>query len=213
VEFRGFKMKKRLFFFILLILIFEGCVKKSEIPLGREIFENQSIIPSNLTAVNKTKEISGKHKETIGIPEKLPEVVEKQEEHEEKIKKADKYTYWSLFGRSSKPFYSIFFDFDDFSIRKDMWGRIKNNAKYLLSHPEIKIQLQGNCDERGSNEYNLALGEKRAMEVKKVLVKLGVKKDRISVISFGEERPLAKCHNEVCWAINRRVDFVIIKNQ
>ena len=77
-----------MFFFILLILIFEGCVKKSEIPLGREIFENQSIIPSNLTAVNKTKEISGKHKETIGIPEKLPEVVEKQEEHEEKIKKA-----------------------------------------------------------------------------------------------------------------------------
>ncbi len=202
-------MKKFLKLIILLciILLCEGCIKKKEIPIGEVLFENQSKT-LNL-AGNKSGEISKGHKETVGIPEHLPEVVEENEQKKTKEKK-NEYIYWKLFGRSSKPFYSIFFDFDRFNIRSDMWERIKSNAKYLLMHPDIKIQLQGNCDERGSNEYNLALGEKRALEVKKVLMKLGVKGDRICIISFGEERPLAKCHNETCWSINRRVDFVII---
>jgi len=92
-----------------------------------------------------------------------------------------------------------------------MWDRLKENVKYLLNHPEVKIELQGNCDERGTNEYNMALGAKRALEVKKVLVKLGIEENRISTVSFGEEKPLCKESNEECWAINRRVDFVIIK--
>ena len=73
----------------------------------------------------------------------------------------------------------------------------------------MKIVLEGNCDERGTNEYNLALGMKRALEVKKALMRLGIDESRIEVISFGEERPICTEQDESCYALNRRVDFVI----
>ncbi len=114
-------------------------------------------------------------------------------------------------GRTSAPMLPIYFDFDRFNIREDMKTRIEDNAKFLLDHPEIKIEIQGNCDERGTNEYNLALGEKRAKSAQAYLVNMGVSPDRIKTISFGEERPLDPGHNEKAWAKNRRDDFVIIK--
>ncbi|BAU23439.1 hypothetical protein THC_1058 [Caldimicrobium thiodismutans] len=116
---------------------------------------------------------------------------------------------WKLYGRSTPPLLAIFFDYDDFSIRSDMWDRVRANVRYLLENPNARVELQGNCDERGTNEYNMALGMKRALEVKKVLVKLGVDESRINVISFGEEKPLCTESDESCWSINRRVDFVL----
>lgn len=85
------------------------------------------------------------------------------------------------------------------------------DARYLLDHPELKVELQGNCDERGSSEYNLALGERRALAVKRFLVNLGVEPSRLVTVSFGEEKPLDPRHNERAWALNRRVDLVVIK--
>ncbi|MFN3921962.1 MAG: peptidoglycan-associated lipoprotein Pal, partial [Caldimicrobium sp.] len=131
------------------------------------------------------------------------------EEKREEVPGKEDRAHWKLYGRSTPPLYAIFFDYDDFSIREDMWDRIKANVRYLMEKPNLKIELQGNCDERGTNEYNFALGMKRALEVKKVLVKLGIDENRINVISFGEEKPLCKESDESCWAINRRVDFVI----
>jgi len=117
-----------------------------------------------------------------------------------------------LYGRSTRPLKAIFFDFDSFQIREDMRPRLIENARYLLNHPEIKkVELQGNCDERGSSEYNLALGERRALAVKRFLVNLGVDPKRLVTVSFGEERPLDPRHNEEAWALNRRVDFVVVK--
>ncbi len=115
-----------------------------------------------------------------------------------------------LYGRSTRPLKAIFFDFDSFEIREDMKERLLEDARYLLEHPELKVELQGNCDERGSSEYNLALGERRALAVKRYLVNLGVAPERLTTVSFGEERPLDPGHNERAWALNRRVDLVVI---
>ncbi len=116
---------------------------------------------------------------------------------------------WRIYGRSTPPLKAIFFDFDDYRIRKDMIPRLRENARFLLAHPEYRVELQGNCDERGDRDYNLALGEKRALEVKRFLINLGVPAERLSTVSFGEERPLALGHDETSWALNRRVDLVI----
>ena len=80
-----------------------------------------------------------------------------------------------------------------------------------FSDGEVMVEIQGNCDERGTNEYNLALGERRAKSAQAYLVNLGVNPDRIGTVSFGEERPLVPGQNEEAWAKNRRDDFVIIK--
>ncbi len=114
-------------------------------------------------------------------------------------------------GRTSAPFLPVYFDFDRYSIRPDMRDRMEKNAQVMLDHPDIKIEIQGNCDERGTNEYNLALGEKRAKAAKDYLVMMGVSPDRISIVSLGEERPLDPGHNESAWAKNRRDDFIIYR--
>jgi peptidoglycan-associated lipoprotein len=114
-------------------------------------------------------------------------------------------------GRTSAPMHPIYFDFDRFNIRDDMKPLMEENALFLLDHPGVMIEIQGNCDERGTNEYNLALGERRAKGAQAYLVNLGINPDRIGTVSFGEERPLSPGQNEKAWAKNRRDDFVIIK--
>ena len=114
-------------------------------------------------------------------------------------------------GRTSAPMNPIYFDFDRFNIRDNMKPVMEENALFLLDHPEVMIEIQGNCDDRGTNEYNLALGERRAKGAQAYLVNLGINPDRIGTVSFGEERPLDPEQNEEAWAKNRRDDFVIIK--
>ena len=88
---------------------------------------------------------------------------------------------------------------------------LTKNSKWLLKNGRVKIQIEGHCDERGSDEYNLALGEKRAKSAMNYLVTLGVPADQLSVISFGKEKPADPGHTEAAWAKNRRAAFVIIK--
>ena len=114
-------------------------------------------------------------------------------------------------GRTSAPMHPIYFDFDRFNILDDMKPIMEENALFLLDHPEAMVEIQGNCDERGTNEYNLALGERRAKGARAYLVNLGVNPDRIGTVSFGEERPLDPGQNEDAWAKNRRDDFVAVK--
>ncbi|NTV15040.1 MAG: peptidoglycan-associated lipoprotein Pal [Desulfobulbaceae bacterium] len=105
----------------------------------------------------------------------------------------------------------IYFDFDKSLVRQDQVERIAANALFLKSNPEIKVRIEGNCDNRGTNEYNLALGERRAMGTKKYLVNLGIPDSRLSILSYGEERPINPGNDETAWAQNRRGDFVMVQ--
>ena len=102
---------------------------------------------------------------------------------------------------------SVFFDFDAFVVKSDYDAMLHDQAAFLNANPSDKLVVQGNTDERGGSEYNLALGQKRAEAVRKSLTVLGVSADRIEATSFGKEKPRATCHDESCWSQNRRVDF------
>jgi len=104
----------------------------------------------------------------------------------------------------------IYFDFDRYDLRPDAKETLRKNAKVLKENPTWKILIEGHCDERGSNEYNLALGEKRARAAMQYLIKLGIDPNRLSIISYGEERPVDPRHCEEAWAKNRRCEFVVI---
>jgi peptidoglycan-associated lipoprotein len=105
----------------------------------------------------------------------------------------------------------IFYDYDNYDIRTDAQSTLAKDADYLLQHPNIKIVIGGYCDERGSNEYNLVLGQNRAQAAKTALVTAGVAADRIRVISYGKEKPFCTDSNEECWQLNRRAGFTIDK--
>ena len=102
---------------------------------------------------------------------------------------------------------SVYFDFDSNVIKDEYRGLIQAHARYLVEHPQAHIRIEGNTDERGSREYNLALGQRRADAVKKVMTVLGVPDSRIETVSFGEEKPVAPGHDEASWAQNRRADI------
>ncbi|MBW1973738.1 MAG: peptidoglycan-associated lipoprotein Pal [Deltaproteobacteria bacterium] len=103
----------------------------------------------------------------------------------------------------------IHFDFDKYNIRPGDALILQENAKVLKAHPNVNIQIEGHCDERGTIEYNLALGERRANSAKNYLVSLGISPSRITTISYGEERPVDPRHCEEAWAKNRRCHFII----
>jgi peptidoglycan-associated lipoprotein len=103
----------------------------------------------------------------------------------------------------------IFFDYDKYDVRSDAQGTLAHDAAYLTTHPNVKILIGGYCDERGSNEYNLALGQNRADSAKKALVNAGVAASRIRVISYGKERPFCTESTESCWQQNRRAGFTM----
>lgn len=102
----------------------------------------------------------------------------------------------------------IYFDFDKSFIREDARPIMKANAEWLKANPKVKIRIEGNCDERGTIEYNQALGQRRAQAAKKYLTDLGISPSRISIISYGKEKPICTESNEACWQKNRRADFV-----
>jgi peptidoglycan-associated lipoprotein len=104
----------------------------------------------------------------------------------------------------------VYFDYDKYDIRPGDMAILKENATLLKKYPTVKIQIEGHCDERGTNEYNLALGERRANSTKNYLISLGIPSDRISTISYGEEKPLDPSHREEAWAKNRRAHTIIV---
>ena len=113
-----------------------------------------------------------------------------------------------LFNQNIK---DIYFDFDKSDIRTDQDGSLRTDAAFLAQHSAVNFTIEGHCDERGSIEYNIALGDKRANTVKQGLIAAGITADRINTISYGKERPFCTEHDEACWQQNRRGHFVYRK--
>ncbi|MAW07159.1 MAG: peptidoglycan-associated lipoprotein [Halobacteriovoraceae bacterium] len=105
---------------------------------------------------------------------------------------------------------TVYFPFNSSTLRVNAINSLDINADVLKKFPSLRVQVEGHCDERGSVQYNLALGEKRAQSIKDYLVASGVSADRIATISYGKERPISLEHNEMSWSKNRRGNFVII---
>jgi peptidoglycan-associated lipoprotein len=104
--------------------------------------------------------------------------------------------------------HDAYFDYDKADIRSDSREALAQTAEYLKANPSIRITIEGHCDERGSTEYNLGLGDRRSAAVREYLVSLGVSADRMNTVSFGKEKPFCLEHNETCWQQNRRGHFV-----
>jgi len=103
----------------------------------------------------------------------------------------------------------VYFEFDSSALLPDAQTVLGSKGSYLRANPDITVTIQGNCDERGTDAYNMALGQRRADSAKAFLVNMGIDADRLSTISYGEERPVDPGHNEAAWAKNRRDHFVI----
>ena len=111
-------------------------------------------------------------------------------------------------GGDSGPLKDIHFAFDSYEIDEEARQVLRTNADWLKENSKVRVEIEGHCDERGTVEYNLALGAKRAKAAKDYLATLGVSSDRMTTISYGEELPLCSEHTESCWAENRRCHFV-----
>jgi peptidoglycan-associated lipoprotein len=105
---------------------------------------------------------------------------------------------------------SVYYDFDMYNIREEFQPIVEAHAKFLREHKDVKVRVEGNCDERGSREYNLALGQRRADAIKRALTLLGVPAKQIETVSFGAEKPKAQGSSEEAWAENRRSDIVYV---
>jgi len=113
-----------------------------------------------------------------------------------------------LFNKNVK---DAFFDLDKADVRADARDALSRTAQFLRTYPQMKVVIEGHCDERGSTEYNLALGDRRAMSAKQFLVSLGIQAERIQVVGYGKERPFCSASTEQCWQQNRRAHFVMAK--
>lgn len=114
-------------------------------------------------------------------------------------------------GRTTEGLLPVYFDFDSADIRGDQVSRLEVNAEFIKNHSDFTMKIEGNCDPRGTNEYNMALGERRALSAKKYLINLGADAAKLSTVSYGEERMLLYGHDELSWAQNRRADFVVVQ--
>jgi peptidoglycan-associated lipoprotein len=186
-------MKKLLI--VLLLIVAIGCAKKytkpPEVPVKPEETVKEEVITPEEEAIEE------EFIEEVVIPEE-EKVIESAISVEERAKSVLK---------------DVLFDLDKYDITPDARPILDTVAVFLNENKEINIVIEGHCDERGTNEYNLALGEKRSKSTKNYLVSLGVSPARIIVITFGEEKPFCTQQNESCWQKNRRAHFVIVKSR
>ena len=197
-------VKKSFSIFILILclgLFLVGCPKKT-------VVKEQPSVQKSEEARRLEAEREAKERELARIKEEEAKKVRGREFEKSLVAKKESGIEGEVF--ESKLLKDIHFDFDKFDIRPGNAVILKENAEILKKYLKVKIQIEGHCDERGTNEYNLALGERRANSIKNYLVSLGISPDRISTISYGEEKPLDPGHNEEAWGKNRRAHTIIL---
>jgi len=150
--------------------------------------------------INQNQVLNGTSQSDSQSPEMLPQPTETSPSQSSDLQSAVTAT------ESLKKFEDedIYFNFDEFTISVEGKNLLASKAEFLKTRPELKVVIEGHCDDRGTTEYNLALGEKRAGEVRKYLITLGIDGNRLSVISYGKEKPAVQGQNEAAWAKNRR---------
>ena len=185
-------------------LIMAGCPKKTVVKEEPSITKAEEA--AALEAEKAAKE--AREKELARIREEEARKAKEKEFEKSLVAKKEPGFAGEVF--DSKLLKDIHFDFDEYNVRPEDAEILKQNATWLTKYPRLKIQIEGHCDERGTIEYNLALGERRANSTKNYLLHIGVPADRISIISYGEERPFNQNHNEEAWAKNRRAHFIIL---
>ncbi len=199
-------IRKSLIIIILIVcfgLILMGCPKKTVVK------EEPSVKSAEeLTAERAAREKEARERELARIREEEAKKTREKEFEKSLVAKKEPGIEGEVL--ESKLIKDIHFDFDKYDIRAGDTEILKGNAALLMKHPRVKIQIEGHCDERGTIEYNLALGERRANSAKKYLISLGISADRISTISYGKEKPLDPGHTEEAWAKNRRAHTVIL---
>jgi peptidoglycan-associated lipoprotein len=168
--------------FLFLCLVVSSCAKKQTVAPEDETFEDQAQEISDLDAALLEPEEFSKEPSLRGA------------EFEQKISLG-----------------TVYFSFDSSKIPDSVLRILKENVKYLKANPSLNVVIEGHCDERGTIEYNLALGQKRAVKVKEYYVQLGISPNRIATISYGEEMPQDPRHNEAGWEKNRRAETKVIK--
>ncbi len=197
-------VRKSLSIIILILcfgLILTGCPKKTVVK------EEPSVKKAEPLAAEKEKAATLEKEKALREKEVAKKTGEKEFEKSLVAKKEPGIEGLVL---ESKLLKDIHFDFDKYDIRPGDAEILKANASLLMKQPTVKIQIEGHCDERGTIEYNLALGERRANSAKKYLISLGMPTDRISTISYGKEKPLDSSHNEEAWTKNRRAHSIIL---
>ena len=206
--------KKGLSIIILVLcfgLILTGCPKKTvvkDVPSSRK---TEELAAEREKAAKLEAERAGKEareKELARIREEEAKKAGEEEFEKSLVSKKEPGIAGEIL--ESKLLKDIHFDFDKYDIRPGDADILRENAALLTKNATLKIQIEGHCDERGTIEYNLALGERRANSAKKGLISLGIKADRISTISYGKEKPLDPGHNEEAWSKNRRGHFIIL---
>jgi peptidoglycan-associated lipoprotein len=193
--------KKSLVLLVLILclgLVITGCPKKTVLKEEPTVKKAEESVAEREKAAKAEAERAAKERELAKEKEFEKSLVAKKEP--------------GIAGEvfESKMLKDIHFDFDKYDIRPGDAEILKENAALLMKNPGVKIQIEGHCDERGTVEYNLALGERRANSAKRYLSSLGLKADRISAISYGKEKPLDPGHNEEAWAKNRRGHFIVL---
>lgn len=197
-------------------IIFMGCPKKTVVKEEPSLQKEEA---ARLDAERAAREKEAREREAREREAREREAARVKEEEARKEESARKEFERSLVAKKtpgiegevfeSRMLKRVHFDFDRFDIRPGDMEVLKENAALLRKFPSVKVQIEGHCDERGTAEYNLALGERRANSTKNYLVSLGISADRLSTISYGEERPLDPGQNEEAWAKNRRAEFVV----
>jgi len=210
-------MKRNLIIAVLVVFAFSSVFLLSSCAKKQVVTEEKQVKapPKEVAKVEEEKPAVTEVKEAEEVKETEEAKLEKLKELEmakqrEAEAKAAEEKAWQERRIAKVEAESIYFDFDKSFIKLEYRDVLQAKAEFLKDDPNIHIRIEGNCDERGTNEYNLALGERRANSAAKFLVSLGISPDRIEAISYGEERPLASGQGGGAWAQNRRDDFTVI---
>jgi peptidoglycan-associated lipoprotein len=199
-------MKNRIGFLLGIIVLLSlltlwGCPKKTDVTATPETTETA---PAAAAKADVKAEPTAEEKAAAAAKAKAEAEAQEKAAAEAKTK-AEAQERAAAAAAGLKP---VYFDFDKSFIRDDAKATMKANAEWLKANPKVKVRIEGNCDERGTKEYNQALGQRRAASAKKYLTDLGVSAKRISLISYGKEKPLCSESSEDCWQKNRRDDLV-----